>query len=62
MQTLSKQIHCIANVDVDDEEDDDDEDDLNLLKFTNKLKSLFNFNPSSCTKTKRIINQDLSSQ
>lgn len=50
MQTLNEQIHCIANV-------DDDDKDFNLLKFTNKLKSLFNFN-SFCTKTKRIINQD----
>lgn len=48
MQTLNEQIHCIVSVDVDDEDDDNnkDDDDFNLLKFTNKLKSLFNFNPS----------------
>lgn len=51
MQTLNEQIHCSANVDVDNEEDDDEDDkdnnDFNSLKFTNKLKSLFNFNPSA---------------
>lgn len=44
MQTLNEQIHCIANVNVDD---DEDADDFNLLKFTNKLNSLFNFDRSA---------------
>lgn len=46
MQTLNEQIHCIANVNVDDE-DNKDADNFNLLKFTNKLNSLFNFNRSA---------------